>query len=208
MLLDFLRRAFRRIHQVLVQNRRRERLAECLGHTLGSEALQLLDVGCGSGEVAECLQRRLPLAEVRGVDVLVRPHTRIPVEAFDGKKLPFPDDSFDYCLLVDVLHHTERPQELLRECLRVARRGIVVKDHLCDSRWDRARLRLMDFVGNWGHGVVLPYNYLSREQWRRLGADLRFSAVHWQEQLRLYPAPFAGLFDSGLHFVACFEPCR
>lgn len=206
--MALVRRVFRRIHQSLVQNRRRERLAECLSDALGAESLHLLDVGCGSGEVAECLQRRLPLAQVQGVDVLLRPQTRIPVKLFDGQKLPFPDGSFDYCLLVDVLHHTEQPQELLRECLRVARRGVVIKDHLCDGSWDRVRLRFMDFVGNWGHGVVLPYNYLSREQWRQLGVKLSFSVVEWREQLRLYPALYSWLFDSGLHFVARLEPCR
>ena len=203
-----LRKLFRKVHQRLVQNRRRQRLAEILRDLIGPESLQVLDVGCGSGEVAERLQLVLPQLQLQGVDVKVRPETRIPVQSFDGRKLPFADDSFDYCLLVDVLHHTEDPQELLSECLRVARIGVVVKDHLCENPWDRLRLRFMDFVGNWGHGVVLPYNYLSRQQWRRLGTDLQFMATRWREKLHLYPPLASWLFDSGLHFVARFESCR
>lgn len=202
-----LRKLSRKLHQLLVQNRRRLRLAEILSGFIGPEPLQLLDVGCGSGEVAECLQQRLPQLQVQGVDVLVRPNPRISVLPFDGRKLPFADDSFDYCLLVDVLHHTEDPQGLMKECLRVARIGVVVKDHLCENPWDRFRLRFMDFVGNWGHGVVLPYNYLSRQQWRRLGMELSFMATRWREKLHLYPAPASWFFDSGLHFVARFESC-
>ena len=208
MLVHFLRVVSRSFHQLLVQNRRRKRLAQALGRLAPAGPLQILDVGCGSGEVAECLGRQLSQAQFQGVDILVRPHTRIPVQAFDGRTLPYPDGSVDYTLLVDVLHHTSEPASLLRECLRVSRRGVWIKDHLCVSAWDRVRLRLMDFVGNWGHGVVLPYNYLSYRQWLEMFAELGVEPQQWSSRLQLYPKPFSWIFDDSLHFVTRLQPCE
>lgn len=48
---------------------------------------------------------------------------------------------------------------------RVARRGVVIKDHLREGPLAGPTLRLMDWVGNRGHDVRLPYNYLSRRKW-------------------------------------------
>ena len=42
-----------------------------------------------------------------GIDTLVRDDSHIPVESFDGVKIPRHDNSTDYVLFSDVLHHTE-----------------------------------------------------------------------------------------------------
>ena len=39
---------------------------------------------------------------IRGVDVLVWPEDRIPVETFGGYQLPFDDKNFDAVMFVDV----------------------------------------------------------------------------------------------------------
>ena len=67
--------------------------------------------------------RQRPDLEITGVDVLVRPKNHIPVQLFDGRQLPFPDQSFDAVMFVDVLHHTDDPSVLLREAKRVARKA-------------------------------------------------------------------------------------
>ena len=63
-------------------------------------------------------------------------------------------------MFCDVLHHAEEPVEIIREAVRVARHCVVIKDHLVQGLFARRTLRLMDFVGNAPHGIVLPYNYL------------------------------------------------
>jgi hypothetical protein len=64
----------------------------------------------------------------------------------------------------------------------------------------------MDWVGNRGHNVVLPYNYLSRDDWRKAFSSAELSMVANTERLGLYPRPFSWLFDRSLHFVALLAP--
>ena len=111
-----------------------------------------------------------------GIDVLVRPETKIPVQPFDGQRIPFADGAFDAVSFVDVLHHTDDPIVLLREAVRVAKTAVVIKDHLADGVLARPTLRFMDWVGNAGHGVVLPYNYWTQPQWSRAFARARACA--------------------------------
>src|SRR5437588_9417385 len=127
----------------------------------------ILDLGCGDGSIAKAIMDQRPEYEIRGIDVLERPQTWIPVDLFDGQRIPFPDKSFDWVTIVDVLHHTDDPQLLLAEASRMARLGIIVKDHLREGFAAYSTLRLMDWVGNSGHNVRLPYNYLSKDDWKR-----------------------------------------
>jgi SAM-dependent methyltransferase len=132
----------------------------------------VLDVGCGDGSLAKLICDQRPDVEMRGIDVLVRERTAIPVEPFDGAHIPADDGSFDAVMFVDVLHHTDDPRLLLREARRVTRRNILIKDHTCNGLLARPVLRFMDGVGNERFGVALPYNYWTQAQWQAAFRDL------------------------------------
>ena len=194
------------LHRRLVSGRRVRALARALAHLLPpGEPLTALDIGCGTGEVARLVQEQVPV-KFTGCDVLVRPQTHIPVLPFDGQQLPFPENSFDFATLIDVLHHVDDPYPLLQEAFRVSRRFVIIKDHLCENAANRMVLRFMDWVGNRAYGVALPYNYLSRAQWRALFARSQVNVEAQQERLRLYPFPFSLLFEVNLHFMARLSP--
>lgn len=194
-------------HQRLVYQRRLHTLAQALASFLPSEA-KALDVGCGDGELAARILERRPDVSIVGVDVLERKTARIPVSLFDGKVLPFEDRSFDAILCVDVLHHTEDPTVLLREFQRVARQGILLKDHFKEGWLAGWRLGMMDWVGNARHGVALPYNYWTRAQWESAWKDLDWKVKAINERLGLYPVPAKWVFESSLHFVAQLTPAN
>lgn len=163
---------------------------------------EVLDLGAGDGSIAAAVMAARPDLKFSGVDVMLRPVRRIEVTLYDGKRLPFADQSFDYVTIVDVLHHTEDAAEVLAEAARVARLGVVVKDHRREGFLAGPTLRLMDWVGNRGHDVVLPYNYLSDTEWDVALARAGLSRASETRQLGLYPAPFGWVFDRGLHFIA------
>jgi SAM-dependent methyltransferase len=193
------------VHNAAVFQRRVRVLSEHLALELDGGG-SVLDVGCGDGSIAQAIMTRRPELRFEGIDVMLRPHSAIPAIAYDGQHIPHPDKAFDWVTIVDVLHHTDEPARVLAECVRVARRGVVIKDHLREGFAAFSTLRMMDWVGNRGHDVRLPYNYLTRAEWNSIFREIGVSAATWNEALRLYPSPFSLAFDRSLHFVATIRP--
>ena len=194
----------KRIHKLFVLDRREAVLARAIEAALPADARSVLDVGCGDGIISEAIANTG--REVEGVEVHSRETCRVKYSLFDGKKLPFPDQSFDAVMLVDVLHHTDNIQELLRECRRVSRKCIVIKDHTWSNRFDFAVLRFMDWVGNRSYGVRLIYNYQKKSQWEAIFRNIGVHVAKWDTRVGLYPFPFSLLFEHGKHFVTRLEP--
>lgn len=87
--------------------------------------LKILDIGCGTGETMTFLRSHIPGCVLYGVDVSAdaieyaknRGHKNI--ELAGAEKLPFPDNYFDYVLLLDVIEHIEDDVSVLVEARRV-----------------------------------------------------------------------------------------
>jgi SAM-dependent methyltransferase len=109
-----------------------------------TEARTVLDVGCGSADIAlalvrdaerrgaalavTCLDRSVQMLDIARVHTGGHPALTF-VEA-DGERLPFADGQFDVVLCNLALHHFEPDAavRLLRELRRVARRSPLVSD--------------------------------------------------------------------------------
>ena len=193
------------VHEKVVFNRRVSVLTQSLGALIPAEST-VLDVGTGDGQIAEGMAAVQSGVRVEGIDIMKRPTTRIPVTLFDGTTIPFADKSFDVVTFVDVLHHTDDAAVLLKEAARVARRAVILKDHLSENAVDHTTLKLMDWVGNAPHGVVLPYNYLSRARWEEIFDAAGLSIDRFETAVPLYPWPASAVFGRGLHFVARLTP--
>ena len=145
---------------------------------------RILDVGAGSGLIAEMIASIFPWGVVVAVDVATRvlPTVGVPFRTFDGQNLPdFEDDSFDCALLCNVLHHVETDQRrgLLQEVLRVTGGGrLVIKDlsgRILD--WIHPRkLAWLDFAGNAPLAGWVRARYLGARDWEELFGELRCTA--------------------------------
>src|SRR5438105_242759 len=89
---------------------------------------KILDLATGTGDLALALQKKLPDAEVTGVDFLPemlelaqRKGVRQTILA-DAMKLPFPNDSFDCVTIAFGLRNMENCRGALAEMARVLRR--------------------------------------------------------------------------------------
>lgn len=193
------------IHGKIVHPIRVRNLNRGLGELLAPGST-LLDVGCGDGRLAALLRDERQLSRVEGVDVLVRDEVAIPIRAFNGCQLPWPDNSWDYVMAVDVLHHADDQQALLADMLRVCRRAVLLKDHLCENALDRWLLLKMDGLGNDRHGVAVPGKYLSCAQWNELFAASGGLVEAFRGRVRLYPFPLSLVFGRGLHCIYSISP--
>jgi len=194
-----------RRHERMVFTRRARRLTELLAELLPADAATFLDVGCGDGTIARGVQDSRPGLTAQGVDVLARPEVAIPMEVYDGRRLPFEDNSFDVVTVVDVLHHCDDPDAVLADIARVAARAVLVKDHIASGRTSRAILKFMDWVGNRGHGVRLVYNYWTDDHWQAAWQRHGLTVADERRQLKLYPWGCRWLWERGKHFVARLE---
>jgi SAM-dependent methyltransferase len=190
----------------LIFGRRVRALAANIAAMIPEGVRTVLDVGCGDGTLARSIMQLRPELVVTGVEIRARPHTAIPVLEFDGRVLPFDDRSHDLVMMVDVLHHAEQPLLLIRETARVAARAVIIKDHLTGAWLSHERLRLMDWVGNIGHGVPLRYAYWSPDQWSDAFRQTGLSEVERRDRLGLYGAALQWMFERRLHFVSRLVP--
>ncbi|MGB8646828.1 MAG: class I SAM-dependent methyltransferase [Anaerolineae bacterium] len=126
----------------------------------------LLEIGAGKGHVAQAL-REAASVEMHLVDVVDYNETALPLRVYDGARLPFADRTFDYSLLIFVLHHTPDPLVVLREALRVSRGGVlIVENHV--PGWARQQItRLIDSIPHWQHGVPICYRAQTMTAWEQ-----------------------------------------
>jgi ubiquinone/menaquinone biosynthesis C-methylase UbiE len=133
----------------------------------------MLDVGGGTGVLAQTIKNLFGVRHVVSVDVEDRFLHSLDIETktFDGRALPFPDNSFDCVLLFNVMHHVPITSRviLMRECRRVAGKGpIYIKDHISQGTIDDARLQILDLLGNVPFHGMLRARYLRDKDWRDL----------------------------------------
>lgn len=135
---------------------------------------RLLDVGGGTGVVAQAMAELLPVGRVQAVDLVDRfcPTLSVETRQFDGRHLPFADGAFDAATLNNVMHHVPVGDRigLLREIRRVVDGPLYIKDHVSTGRIDDWRLTAMDAIGNIPFGGMLWARYLSRREWEDLAA--------------------------------------
>jgi SAM-dependent methyltransferase len=169
---------------------------------------RLLDIGGGTGVIGQCIADLFPVGSVTAIDVVDRfcPGLTIETRIYDGEKLPFEDDSFDAATMNNVLHHVpiEARPALLAEINRVVAGPLYIKDHVQNGWLDRARLSMLDFIGNIPFGGMVSADYLSDGEWRALagGAGYRIGET---VNARYRGGPFALLFPNRLETTMRWE---
>ena len=169
---------------------------------------RVLDVGGGTGVIAEAIQRLLPAREVVAIDVVDRyfPTLSVQTRVYDGGTLPFDDHSFDAATINNVLHHVpcEARDELMSDIARVVRGPIYIKDHVAVSRLDHLRLAALDAIGNIPFNGQVDAQYLTISEWERLAKAIgaRIGAVR---RGRYRHGPMAWLFPNRLEATFRFD---
>jgi len=107
-----LRRTFDRLAPVWDEMRMPEAFApvEAALAALPEQPRNVLDLGTGTGSVAQVVAERFPEAQVTGVDVSAKmidvaraKGTRVRFEVADAERLPYDDDAFDLVTLGNMI---------------------------------------------------------------------------------------------------------
>ena len=126
---------------------------------------KVLDVGCGTGIVANLLKEDLGL-KITGCDVKNYLVYDIPFVKIKGDKLPFRKRSFDVVLFNDVLHHIDKPkqEQVLNEALRVG------KDVFIFEYEPGVGGKILDIVLNRFHydNLPVPLTFRYAHEWKQL----------------------------------------
>lgn len=148
----------------------------------------ILDIGTGTGFVASGIKKRNK-QNVVCVDVrrnLLNKSRSVII--YDGKKLPFSDNSFHTVLLIAVLHHCKNSLIVLDEAIRVSSKQIIIMEDLFDSRLEKWVTFIEDSIVNWefrGH----PHSNRSEKEWLILFKRKFLKVVNFQK-FRLFCAGF------------------
>ena len=139
---------------------------------------RVLDLGCGEGELLEWLARNKGV-DARGVELSgakVQRAIARGVSVFqcdiDQALADYPDQAFDYVILSQTLQETLKPRQVLREMLRVGRRGIVAFPNF--GHWTVRLSMLMS--GRAPRTQLFPYEWYE-------SPNIHFLTVHDFENL-------------------------
>lgn len=141
---------------------------------------KVLDFGCGDLSLSKSLKSMSPLLQITGVDVadFKNKPENIIFTTYDGKILPFKNNSFDTVISFYVFHHCKNAIESFEECLRVGKRVIVVES-VYRHPLEIPFMRFMDWAYNKfkSESIPLSYQFLSYEDWISVFAKNKLKIV-------------------------------
>ncbi len=157
-----------------------------------SKQSALLEMGSGPGSVLQILRENGHHTQAIDIHDSSFDNTLRPI-LYNGKTLPFKDDSFDAVLLLTMLHHTPDPDAILREALRVAPQLYIIED-IYTSPWHARFTKLADSITNlefWNH----PHSNKDDQGWRDCFKRLHLKLIHSSHK------PMAVFFLQALYIV-------
>ena len=104
-------------------------LAICWQWSQISEADKVLDVACGTGELAKLILEHNPTQQISGIDLSAnmlqqarekcQAYSKVEFQQATANKLPFDNESFDLVFCVSAFHYFDKPLLALSEIERV-----------------------------------------------------------------------------------------
>jgi len=131
----------------------------------------VLSVGDGDGSVSKSMQGKFEVI-VQGLDVgnvLPVRAAEIPLEIYDGKKIPFEKEAFDVVTAIFVLHHCEDVEQVLSEIIRVSSSKIIICEDVYKTWFGKGLISAVDYIGNRSGSKDMPIhlNFRTTLQWEQ-----------------------------------------
>lgn len=141
----------------------------------------ILDFGCGDLLFSQTLLAKLPGIKITGIDIVDLPKRPEDIRfvLYDGKVLPFKDNSFDTVICFYTLHHCKNAEESLKECLRVAKKRILIIESIPIGNAEIQIMKFFDWVLNvWKpQAIPLSYQFVTKDGLYRLARKYKFKVA-------------------------------
>lgn len=141
-----------------------------LNHLSNKETV--LDFGCGDLSLASYLKKKRPDLNITGVDVIKFENSfkDISFIQYDGKILPFKDNSFDTVISFYVFHHCVKAEEAFKECFRVAKKRVLFVEAISTYPLEVYCMGFIDWFFNvWKlKRIPLTFQFFTLEGWSLL----------------------------------------
>ena len=128
-----------------------------------NKRLRILDYGCGSMEISKKLEEKNYIESIVGSDIFNHSYKSKKLTYISNEKLFEENEKFDVIFVVDVLHHVgiNNAYKILNKLSKLSK-TIIIKDHFEHGFFSRQLLRFVDFYANYGYGVNVPKNILTK----------------------------------------------
>lgn len=155
---------------------------------------KVLDIGAGGGWISRELKKRKNI-EITLLDVINFNQTDLKLIIYDGKKIPFSENTFGTSYLICVLHHCQNPLEVLKEAARVTKDKIIIIEDVHNSILSRFLLCFKDIATNLAFCIFtklvreftnIPFNFKKISEWEETFKDLDLGIVYKKK----YPSFF------------------
>lgn len=147
------------------------------------EGEKILDIGAGGGWIGKEIQKNKG-ARVTLLDVKDFNQTELELMIYDGKKIPFADNSFGAVLLIFVLHHCEKPLTILREAQRVSQDRLIIMEDVYSSWLGKAFMYFWEFLGFFASFLANPpgenmaFNFQTFSEWEKMLKSLNLKIIY------------------------------
>lgn len=149
----------------------------------------VLDFGCGDLSLSESLKAVLPTLQITGVDVadFKNKNKNIKFILYDGKRLPFGNNSFDVVISFYVFHHCDDAVAAFEECLRVGKRVIIVES-VYRHPLEIPFMKFMDWIYNRfkSESVSLSYQFFSHKDWMRIFSENKLKVISCRKNNQIF----------------------
>ena len=141
-------------------------LVEC--YLIGEK---ILDLGAGNGLLALEITKQLK-KDVFLVDIVDYNFTDLPLILYNPEEeIPLADGEVDTTILYTVLHHTNDPEFLIKEAVRITRNRLVI----IEAYIEEDKIRMTNSFFDWFYNRVIgnedinvPINFLKVKEWEKI----------------------------------------
>ena len=138
----------------------------------------VLDVGCGKGFMLYDFLQLIQGIKLKGIDISEYaiknslPEVKNLIQVANAKKLPFPDNSFDFVISINTVHNLEKSEcaKALKEISRVCKKNAFITVDAFNNEEEKNRMYAWNLTAK---------TILSTDQWIELFEEVGYTGDYF-----------------------------